>query len=45
MRELLKKKVVELGNELHLIVQDRLRGKGYFVLDPVELVVPSVSED
>lgn len=40
MRGLVKKRVMELGDILHMVAQGRLRGKSYLVFGPAGIVIP-----
>lgn len=37
MRGLVKKRVMERGDQLHMMAQERVRGKGYLVFEPAGL--------
>lgn len=40
LRGLVKKRVMELGDILHMVAQGRLRGKSYLVFGPAGIVIP-----
>lgn len=46
MRGLVKKRVMERGGEqLHMMAQERVRGKGYPVFEPAGTAIPSILEE
>lgn len=45
MRGLVKKRVMERGDQLHMVAQERVIRKGYFVFEPAETAMPSILEE